>query len=455
MKNNHLMTVSELCNKKVFTIKRFSTILHAAQLMRQYDTGELIVVEEEKKRIVPVGIVTDLDIIEKAVAENARLDAVIAEEIMNTEPVMAGEQDSISSTLQVMRDKNLRQIPVVDDKGSLVGTISMKSILDQQSKYYFIPEKIPISELKQKEKEKIKEREPEILSISELTIIGGAGKTGEKEAVDEVTIKMGDVVSIVGPTGSGKTMLINDIELFAHHDTPSQRKILINDIVPPEEFSLDPSKNPIALITQHTTFLSDLSVQKFLETHARIRKSGETESVIKETLDFANQLTGEAIDRESSMTELSGGQTRSLLIADAVVIGNSPIILLDEIENAGIHRTKALELLRKYEKIFIFVTHDLRIALLSDFRLVMKNGAIQKCIVTGEEEQRIAEKIKALDDLMAHFRGQLRAGQVLSERALKERLEKLGVSISSLPSYPSSHHDDEIVKEWRKNLWKW
>jgi hypothetical protein len=56
---------------------------------------------------------------------------------------------------------------------------------------------------------------------------------------------------------------------------------------------------------------------------------------------------------------------------------------------------------------------------------------------------------------MAHFRGQLRAGQVLSERALKERLEKLGVSISSLPSYPSSHHDDEIVKEWRKNLWKW
>ena len=78
------------------------------------------------------------------------------------------------------------------------------------------------------------------------------------------------------------------------------------------------------------------------------------------------------------MTEFSGGQTRALFIADAVIIGNSPIILLDEIENAGIHRTRALELLKRYEKIFIFVTHDPRIALLSDLRIIMKNGAMKK-----------------------------------------------------------------------------
>lgn len=87
------------------------------------------------------------------------------------------------------------------------------------------------------------------------------------------------------------------------------------------------------------------------------------------------------------MTELSGGQTRSLLIADAVVIGNSPIILLDEIENAGIHRTKALELLKRYKKIFVFVTHDPCIALMSDFRIVMRNGAMQRLIVTHPEEK--------------------------------------------------------------------
>ena len=85
-------------------------------------------------------------------------------------------------------------------------------------------------------------------------------------------------------------------------------------------------------------------------------------TAIERTLSFANQLTGEPIALESRMTELSGGQTRALLIADATIICNTPIVLLDEVENAGIHRTRAVQLLRQYHKIFIFVTHDPRIA---------------------------------------------------------------------------------------------
>ncbi len=264
------------------------------------------------------------------------------------------------------------------------------------------------------------------MEIKKITIIGGYGKNHEKESVDEVNLEMGNIVSIVGPTGSGKTTLINDIELFANKNTPSMRKVLINDAISSEEFMNDPSKNPIALITQHTNFLSDLPVNRFLDIHARIRQTGKSKSVVKETLDFANQLTGEPIIEESAMTELSGGQTRALLVADAVIIGNSPIILLDEIENAGIHRTRAIELLKQYEKIFIFVTHDPRIALLSDFRIVMRNGTMQKVIVTDDEEKRVAEEIKKLDDLMLDFRKRIRAGECLSEVGLKENLRSLG-----------------------------
>jgi ABC-type lipoprotein export system ATPase subunit len=148
--------------------------------------------------------------------------------------------------------------------------------------------------------------------------------------------------------------------------------------------------------------------------------------VVRETLDFANMLTGEAIDPDNAMTELSGGQTRALLIADAVIIGNSPIILLDEIENAGINRTKALELLRKYKKIFIFVTHDPRITLLSDFRIVMKNGTMQKVIVTGKEERRVVEEIKKMDDLLLEFRSHIRDGSMLTEKLLETRLREMG-----------------------------
>ena len=182
--------------------------------------------------------------------------------------------------------------------------------------------------------------------------------------------------------------------------------------------TLDPSKHPIALISQHTNFLSDLPVGEFLTIHAKVRGAGDIEHVVEETILFANQLTGEAIIQETAMTELSGGQTRSLLIADAVVIGNSPIILLDEIENAGIHKTKALELLKKYDKLFVFVTHDPTIALFSDYRIVMKAGAMQQILFSNEEEQTVARELRKMDNLILQFRSLIRSGETLTSKHL-------------------------------------
>lgn len=119
------------------------------------------------------------------------------------------------------------------------------------------------------------------------------------------------------------------------------------------------------------------------------------------------------------MTELSGGQTRSLLIADAVVIGNSPIILLDEIENAGIHKTKALELLKKYAKLFVFVTHDPTIALFSDCRIIMKSGAMQKIVYSNIEELGVARELRKMDDMILYYRGLIRAGEIINNKHLE------------------------------------
>jgi ABC-type lipoprotein export system ATPase subunit len=257
--------------------------------------------------------------------------------------------------------------------------------------------------------------------VENITILGGRGKHGEVEPVARLDLRMGDLVSVVGATGSGKTTLINDIELFADGNTPTGRRILINGEIPGPEYRHDPAKNPIALITQHTTFLSDLPVGVFLATHARIRgKNGkDEEQIVAETLEFANQLTGEAIAVESRMTELSGGQTRALLIADATIVCNTPIVLLDEVENAGINRTRALELLRRYRKIFIFVTHDPRIALLSDYRIVMQQGMVTAVLHTDKSEQLVAAKVTRLDDILSRLRDRIRQGERLSEPELE------------------------------------
>ncbi|MBM7865586.1 ATP-binding cassette domain-containing protein [Heliobacterium gestii] len=251
--------------------------------------------------------------------------------------------------------------------------------------------------------------------IESITIVGGHGRSGAPEPVRQIELKMGNVVSIVGPTGSGKTTLINDIELLANGNTPTGRRILINGDIAPSAYRYDPAQNPIALITQHTNFLSDLPVYKFLETHARIRnKTAQgVDALIDQVLSFANQLTGEPIILTSRMTELSGGQTRALLIADATIICDTPIVLLDEVENAGIHRTRALQLLREHKKIFLFVTHDPRIVLLSDFRIIMREGSVAEVLTTNQDEKMLSVGVSALDDTLCQLRDKLRWGKRL------------------------------------------
>jgi ABC-type lipoprotein export system ATPase subunit len=257
--------------------------------------------------------------------------------------------------------------------------------------------------------------------IQSITLLGGKSRSGEAEPVQRVDMKMGDVVSVVGPTGSGKTTLINDIELFADRNTQTGRAILINDRTPPYEYRDNPASNPIALITQHTTFLSDLPVGEFLTTHARIRTTehDHTDLMVEQTLAFANQLTGEPVQTASRMTELSGGQTRALLIADATIICNTPIVLLDEVENAGIHRSRTLELLRQYRKIFIFVTHDPHIALLSDYRIVMQGGSMTHLIHTTPEERVLSSRVGRLDDVLTAMREKIRLGYTVDTRDME------------------------------------
>jgi ABC-type lipoprotein export system ATPase subunit len=176
----------------------------------------------------------------------------------------------------------------------------------------------------------------------------------------------------------------------------------------------------MALITQHTSFLSDLPVEEFIRAHARIRAAaGAPEEVVRQTLDFANELTGEPIRGGVRMTELSGGQTRALLIADATVVCATPIVMLDEVENAGIHRARAVELLRRHHKIFVFVTHDPRIALLSDVRIVMKEGAMVRVLERHESERPCSEFVARLDDLLEKLRESIRRGERLAPAALE------------------------------------
>lgn len=248
--------------------------------------------------------------------------------------------------------------------------------------------------------------------IREITILPGKNKDNSSENFREIKIRPGDTISIVGPTGSGKSAFINDIEMFAQKDTVTKRTVLVNSLPAPEEFIRDPSKKPVAMITQNTKCLADLTVRQFLDMHVRSRKIAD-ETVVEKTIELANEFTGEKIVENVRMTSLSGGQTRSLMIADAIVVSNTPVILLDEIENAGIFKENVIKCLKTHKKALLFVTHDPLVSLLSERRIVMKNGAVSEVICPGDSEKEALSEILKIDLTMSALRERIRCGEII------------------------------------------
>jgi ABC-type lipoprotein export system ATPase subunit len=108
------------------------------------------------------------------------------------------------------------------------------------------------------------------------------------------------------------------------------------------------------------------------------------------------------------------------MIADAAFLSRSPIVLIDEIENAGINRKQALALLVESEKIVLIATHDPLLALMAQQRLIIKNGGISAVIQTSETEQKVLEELEKTDKRMQHLRQQLRTGQAIDGMFLRE-----------------------------------
>lgn len=255
-------------------------------------------------------------------------------------------------------------------------------------------------------------------NVSSITIIGGFNKSKEAENID-LTICTGEVISIVGPTGSGKSRLLSDIECLAQGDTPTGRRVLVNGDEVDELQRFEMEGKLVAQLSQNMNFVMDLTVREFLEMHAKSRLTPNIDEVVEKCFKCANDLAGEKFLENTKLTQLSGGQSRALMIADTAYISKSPIVLIDEIENAGIDRRQAIEFLAKKEKIILVSTHDPLLAISADKRIVIKNGGIHKIIEISDAEKQSLTAIEELDNTLMMLRSRLRAGEIITEDLLK------------------------------------
>ena len=213
--------------------------------------------------------------------------------------------------------------------------------------------------------------------MKHFTILPGHDKDQRPEHFEPICLEPGSLCAIAGNTGSGKSRLIKDIEQLAAGDS-----------------------------------VLDLTVRDFLTLHCRCRdrKTLSPQTII----DTANTITPEPVRLEESLNLLSGGQSRALMIADIALACDSPIVLIDEIENAGIDKKKALHLLTGTRKLVLIVTHDPHTALMAPKRIIMQNGAIRAVLTRTAGEDRIFSYLDRIYEEQTALQARLRKGEFLS-----------------------------------------
>ena len=127
----HDQSISDIMARDLSTVESGSTISEAARLMRDNDTGAIIVTNGDRMS----GLLTDRDIAVRAVADGRDPDSTTAGDIASTDVISIEPSSSIGDAIKAMREANIRRVPVVED-GRPVGVVSLGDLaiaLDEES----------------------------------------------------------------------------------------------------------------------------------------------------------------------------------------------------------------------------------------------------------------------------------------------------------------------------------
>jgi CBS domain-containing protein len=130
------MKLSEIMTKNPRTVSPDTPVSEAARVMKEEDVGLVPVVErvggaETRGRLV--GVVTDRDITVRHVAEGRSSDAPVSE-VMSGGVRTCSADDSVDHAMEVMGREQVRRIPIVDERGSLVGVVSQADLVRMSGK---------------------------------------------------------------------------------------------------------------------------------------------------------------------------------------------------------------------------------------------------------------------------------------------------------------------------------
>ena len=125
-----MATIGEICTRDVVCVTRDASVQSAAKLMRRNHVGTVVVIDQVKGRRMPVGIVTDRDIVIEVNAVDLDPNVITVGDIMVRELTAVRDDEGAFEAMDLMRRKGVRRLPVVDRAGVLAGIISSDELLE-------------------------------------------------------------------------------------------------------------------------------------------------------------------------------------------------------------------------------------------------------------------------------------------------------------------------------------
>ena len=124
------MRIKDLMTKDPGCCVPSDTAQKAASIMRDENAGIVPVIENEQSLRV-VGVVTDRDLCMNIVAEGRDPETVSVDECMTTAVVTCSPNDSVERVTELMRENQIRRVPVVNAEGDLQGIVSLADVVDR------------------------------------------------------------------------------------------------------------------------------------------------------------------------------------------------------------------------------------------------------------------------------------------------------------------------------------
>ena len=126
-----MTTAGEFCNPWTAIAKADESLVSVARRMLNEHVGCVVVVEERAGKSIPIGMLTDRDIVVGVIARaDADIDTLMVGDAMTKDVVVASESDNLDDVLKRMRSRGIRRIAIVDEVGSLRGLIAFDDMLE-------------------------------------------------------------------------------------------------------------------------------------------------------------------------------------------------------------------------------------------------------------------------------------------------------------------------------------